>query len=82
MAKDNRDRKARSSYNWFVTNGDWDEDEISQRTQIFSLKSLVSKKATEYCSSLMIPTMRRKADILKAWESFSIIVKASSGEIA
>jgi hypothetical protein len=31
MAKDNRDRKARSSYNWFVTNGDWDEDEIAQR---------------------------------------------------
>jgi hypothetical protein len=31
MAKDNRDRKARSSYNWFVTNGIWDEDEIAQR---------------------------------------------------
>lgn len=31
MAKDNRDRKARSSYNWFITNGDWDEDEIAQR---------------------------------------------------
>ena len=31
MAKDNKDRKARSSYNWFITNGDWDEDEIAQR---------------------------------------------------
>jgi hypothetical protein len=31
MAKDNRDKKARSSYNWFITNGDWDENEIAQR---------------------------------------------------
>jgi hypothetical protein len=31
MAKDNRDKKARSSYNWFITNGGRDEDEIAQR---------------------------------------------------
>jgi hypothetical protein len=28
---DNNEKKGRSSYNWFITNGDWDEDEIAQR---------------------------------------------------
>jgi hypothetical protein len=31
MANDNKEKKARSSYNWFITDGDWDEDEIAQR---------------------------------------------------
>jgi SRSO17 transposase len=31
MADDNREKKGRSSYNWFITNGDWDEEEIAQR---------------------------------------------------
>jgi hypothetical protein len=31
MANDYKEKKARSSYNWFITNGDWDEDEIAQR---------------------------------------------------
>ena len=31
MADDNREKKGRSSYNWFITDGDWDEDEIAQR---------------------------------------------------
>lgn len=31
MANDNKKKKARSSYNWFITDGDWDEDEIAQR---------------------------------------------------
>mgnify|MGYP001591539296 CR=1 FL=1 len=31
MADNNQEKKARSSYNWFFTDGDWDEDEIAQR---------------------------------------------------
>ncbi len=31
MADDNKEKKGRSSYNWFITNGDWDEEEIAQR---------------------------------------------------
>jgi hypothetical protein len=31
MANDNKEKKGRSSYNWFVTDGDWDEDEVAQR---------------------------------------------------
>ncbi len=31
MANGNKEKKARSSYNWFITDGDWDEDEIAQR---------------------------------------------------
>ncbi len=31
MVDDNTEKKGRSSYNWFLTEGDWDEDEIAQR---------------------------------------------------
>jgi hypothetical protein len=31
MADDNDEKKGRSSYNWFITDGDWDEEEIAQR---------------------------------------------------
>lgn len=31
MAEDNEEKKGRSSYNWFITDGDWDEEEIAQR---------------------------------------------------
>jgi len=31
MANDNKEKKGRSSYNWFITDGDWDEDEVAQR---------------------------------------------------
>jgi hypothetical protein len=31
MADDNKEKKGRSSYNWFITDGDWDENEIAQR---------------------------------------------------
>jgi hypothetical protein len=31
MAGDNKEKKGRSSYNWFITDGDWDEEEIAQR---------------------------------------------------
>lgn len=31
MANDNKEKKGRSSYNWFITEGDWDEDEVAQR---------------------------------------------------
>ena len=31
MADDNKEKKGRSSYNWFITDGDWDEEEIAQR---------------------------------------------------
>ncbi len=31
MADNNQEKKGRSSYNWFFTDGDWDEDEIAQR---------------------------------------------------
>jgi hypothetical protein len=31
MANDNKEKKGRSSYNWFITDGDWDENEIAQR---------------------------------------------------
>jgi hypothetical protein len=29
MADNNKEEKGRSSYNWFFTDGDWDEDEIA-----------------------------------------------------
>lgn len=32
MADDNKKKKGRSSYNWFITDGDWDEDEVAQRS--------------------------------------------------
>jgi len=32
MAKDRDETKARSSYNWFFTNANWDEDEVAQKT--------------------------------------------------
>lgn len=32
MADDNKKKMGRSSYNWFITNGDWDEDEVAQRS--------------------------------------------------
>ena len=31
MADNNKEKKGRSSYNWFFTDGNWDEDEIAQR---------------------------------------------------
>jgi hypothetical protein len=31
MADNNKEKKGRSSYNWFFTDGDWDEDEIAQK---------------------------------------------------
>lgn len=30
MANDNKEKKARSSYNWFIA-GNWDKDKIAQR---------------------------------------------------
>lgn len=31
MSDINKEKKSRSAYNWFVAEGDWDEDEIAQR---------------------------------------------------
>jgi len=56
MANGNGEKKGRSSYSRFITDGHWDEDEKLRGKQIYSLKSLASKKAARYCSSLMIPT--------------------------
>lgn len=44
MADDNKDKKGRSSYNWFITNGDWDEDEIAQRKADLFFEELHLKK--------------------------------------
>jgi hypothetical protein len=44
MAYDNRDKKGRSSYNWFITDGDWDEDEVAQRKADLFLKEIGVKK--------------------------------------
>jgi len=44
MADDNKDKKGRSSYNWFITNGDWDEDEIAQRKADLFFEELCLKK--------------------------------------
>ena len=47
MADDNRERKARSSYNWFITDGDWDEDEIAQRKADLFFEELCLKKGSQ-----------------------------------
>lgn len=31
MSDTNKEKKSRSAYNWFIAEGDWDEDEIAQR---------------------------------------------------
>ncbi len=31
MSNANKEKKSRSAYNWFIAEGDWDEDEIAQR---------------------------------------------------
>ncbi len=49
MADDNKDKKGRSSYNWFITNGDWDEDEIAQRKADLFFEELCLKKDNRYC---------------------------------
>ena len=30
MSDANKEKKSRSVYNWFIAEGDWDEDEIAQ----------------------------------------------------
>jgi hypothetical protein len=47
MADDNREKKARSSYNWFITDGNWDEDEIAQRKADLFLKELCLEKGDQ-----------------------------------
>lgn len=47
MANDNREKKARSSYNWFITDGDWDEDEIAQRKADLFFEELYLKKGSQ-----------------------------------
>jgi len=42
---DNKE-KARSSYNWFITDGDWDEDEIAQRKADLFFEELDLKKGS------------------------------------
>jgi hypothetical protein len=44
MADDNKEKKARSSYNWFITDGDWDEDEIAQRKADLFFEELCLKE--------------------------------------
>jgi SRSO17 transposase len=39
MADDNNKKKGRSSYNWFITDGDWDEDEVAQRSAYMFLEA-------------------------------------------
>jgi hypothetical protein len=44
MADNNQEKKARSSYNWFFTDGDWDEDEIAQRKADLFFEELCLKE--------------------------------------
>ncbi len=44
MSDENKEKKGRSSYNWFITDGDWDEDEIAQRKADLFLEELCLKK--------------------------------------
>jgi hypothetical protein len=46
MANGNREKKGRSSYNWFITDGDWDEDEIAQRKADLFFEELALKKGS------------------------------------
>ena len=67
MADDNKEKKGRSSYNWFITDGDWDEEEIAQRKAdlFFEELGIKKKKGTGYCLLSMIPITRRKVDTPK-----------------
>jgi SRSO17 transposase len=47
MASSNREKKGRSSYNWFITDGDWDEDEIAQRKADLFFEELGLKKSSQ-----------------------------------
>jgi len=44
MSDENKEKKGRSSYNWFITDGDWDEDEIAQRKADLFFEELCLKK--------------------------------------
>lgn len=44
MANDYKEKKARSSYNWFITDGDWDEDDIAQRKADLFFEELTIKE--------------------------------------
>jgi len=66
MADDNKEKKGRSSYDWFITDGDWDEEEIASVKRIYSLKSLGSKKRRNRILLIIDDTItRRKVDTPK-----------------
>jgi SRSO17 transposase len=47
MANGNREKKGRSSYNWFITDGDWDGDEIARRKADLFFEELGLKKDSQ-----------------------------------
>ena len=62
IAGDNNEKKGRSSYNWFITYEDWDEEEVAQRNADLFFERLASKKVTGYYS--FIPFNRSGQPIL------------------
>jgi hypothetical protein len=55
----------RSSYNWFITDGDWDEEEIALSKADLFFEEIGIKSGDRMLLSSMIPTMKRTESTLK-----------------
>jgi len=79
MADDCSYKKSRSTYNWFITKGKWDEDEVAQRKADQFFEALNLNQEIEFSSLSMTHMPRKKGIIPTEWENFSITAKVHPG---
>jgi len=75
MAGCRKGKKARSSYNWFFRDANWDENEVAQRKVDLFIDSLCLKENDKMLLIIDDTSMKKKETKQKVWENFTIIVK-------
>jgi hypothetical protein len=61
MAECRKGKKARSSYNWFFSDANWDENEVAQRKVDLFVDSLCLKENNKYLSVLPLAHLMFRA---------------------
>jgi SRSO17 transposase len=74
MAECRKGKKARSSYNWFFSDANWDENEVAQRKVELFIDKLCLKE-NDRMWLIIDDTYNEKELKRKVWANFTIIVK-------
>jgi len=75
MAECREGKKSRSSYNWFFSDANWDENDVAQRKVDLFIEAL-DLRENDRLLLIIDDTYNEKMEVKRmVWENFTIIVK-------